>query len=389
MSFKKLLSRLTAFAPADYILVIGAAHIDVLADYKSAEQSQMDKVGSVRYSIGGTSYNIAINLAQSGIPVSLLTVLKKNSFSSTWVRERLEAAGVGSEFIQVSDHLPESGFVGLRCDGVLKSAVTSTAVAEYTFQSRLIDQAMSRARFVVMDCNLAVDQMSLLLDSARRHNRPVAIAAVSDSKVTRILQLEDHQLVDIVVLNELEARAVTGPETGSGTQNLCSRLGAKYVVLTQGAAGYQVISEAGQSAKQYPAPQIERLVSQSGAGDALFAGILAYWYRNQTLDFDGAKSTIANSVRRVLQQPGATLGSLATDVDFARLAKIAVRDEPFWKQFFSPEIGVATSIIVAILTVAILFLTYKLLPKSVVTPPSAIRGSVNKKSVPNAARPPQ
>jgi sugar/nucleoside kinase (ribokinase family) len=387
VSFKKFFSRLTASAPEDYILVVGAAHIDVLADYKSAEQAQMDKVGSVRYSIGGTSYNIAINLAQSGIPVSLLTVLKKNSFSATWIRERLEGAGVQSQFIQVSDHLPESGFVAFRSDGVLKSAVTSTAVAEYTFQARLIDEAMGRARFVVMDCNLAVDQMSLLLDCARRHNRPVAIAAVSDSKVTRILQLEDHQLIDIVVLNDLEARAVASPETGDSAQNLCGRLGAKYVVVTHGAGGYQVISESGQSAKQYAAPQIERIVSQSGAGDALFAGILAYWYRHQTLDFDGAKSTIANSVRRVLQQPGATLGSLATDVDFARLARIAVRDEPFWKRIFSPEIGVATSIIVAILTVVILVLTYQLLPTSATKPPSTVSGAASKKGVPNAARP--
>lgn len=386
MFFKELLNRIRPAAARDYVLVAGAAHIDVLADYALADEPKMDKVGSVRYSTGGTAYNIAINLAQNGIPVSLLTVLKRNSFSSTWIQERLAGAGVRSEFVQLSDHLPESGFVGLRADGILKSAVTSTAVGEYTFQTEILERAIERSRLVAVDCNLAVDQISLIVDCARRRNRPVVIAAVSDSKVGRILQLEDVSPVDIVVLNDNEARAIIGPQAVGAPQDLCARLHAKCVILTQGHLGYEVLFASGAPPKKYAAPQIERIVSRSGAGDALISGVLAHWYKHQRLDFDDAKTSIANSIRRVLQQPGATLGSLATDIDFSMLARIAIRNEPIWKRFLSPEMGVATSIIVAVLTVLIVYLTYKLLPSPEPKPPSTGAYSPEK---PHRASPPQ
>ena len=251
--------------------------------------------------------------------------------------------------------------MALRLDGVLKTAVTSTAVGGHSFSAKLIEAATLNARIVVLDCNLAVDQMSLLLDYARRHNRPTVVAAVSDSKVVRLLQLEEHQLIDVVVLNELELQAVIAAESTDNNQNACKLLRAKRVVVTAGASGYRVLSEYGKCVR-YSAPQMDKIASQTGAGDALLSGIVTYWYRNQNLDFDDALPTIATSVRRVLAQPGATAGSLATDIDFSLLARIAIRNEPVWKRFLSPEVGVATTIFVALLTVALLILTFALLP---------------------------
>lgn len=369
MSFRRT-DRQSLHKPGDYVLVAGAAHIDVLADYASADHAKTDKIGSVRYSTGGTGYNIAINLAQSAVPVEFLSVLKKNSFSNTWITERLTSSGVGTKYLQLVNQIPESGFVGMREDGQLKAAVTSTAVGEYTFQGELIEKAVGNARLVTMDCNLAVDQMSLLIDCAIRYNRPVIVAAVSDSKVIRLTQLEDHLTVDIVVLNELELRAAFDDEPGDHIAEACRLLRAKYVVVTAGERGYRIISDGGWY-RHYRAPQIDKVVSQSGAGDALLSGIVAYWYKNQRIDFDDAASKIATSVRRVLNQPGSTVGSLATDIDFALLARIAIRNEPLWKRLLSPEMGVAFSIVVALLTVAILVLTYKLLPDSHHPPESA------------------
>jgi sugar/nucleoside kinase (ribokinase family) len=182
VSFLNRIKRIFSSTRKDYVLVAGAAHIDILADYRSMDQPRMDKIGSILYSVGGTAYNIAINLAQSGVPVSLLTVLKKNSFSSTWICERLKSTGVDFDLIDFSEKVRESGFVALRTDGVLNTAVTSTAVGEHSFPPHLIDQAVLNARIVVIDCNLATDQMSLLLNCAMKHNRPTVVAAVSDSK---------------------------------------------------------------------------------------------------------------------------------------------------------------------------------------------------------------
>jgi sugar/nucleoside kinase (ribokinase family) len=361
VSFGKKSKYVSAPAASDYVLIVGAAHIDVLADYTASDAAKIDKVGHVRYSVGGTGYNLAINLAQSGVPVSLLTVLREHSFSSIWIRERLEAAGVRSDRIQLSDHIAESGFVGIRCDGQLNTAVTATAVGEYAFRLDLIEEAVLQARLVAIDCNLAVDQIALLAECAKRHNRPIAVAGVSDSKIVRLLQLSDHKAFDIVVINENEAQTVLAHKSHHKINEICTRLRAEQVIITEGANGYRVISKT-TPPKHYEAPQVEKIVSRTGAGDALFAGVLGYWYQNQRLDFDDAVPTIAISIRKVLQQPGATVGSLATDVDFGLLARIAVRNEPLWKRILSPEIGVAAAIIVTILTVGLIILTYELLP---------------------------
>ena len=361
MSFAKKAKHRVGRKSSDYILVVGAAHIDVLADYSAGDEPNVDKVGHVRYSVGGTGYNLAINLAQAGIPVVFLTVLKEHSFSSIWIRERLEAAGVRSELLQLSDHIPESGFVGIRCDGRLHSAVTATAVGEFMFRADLLDEAVQNARLVAIDCNLAVDQMALLMDYAMRHRRPISVAGVSDTKVVRLLQLGDHKAFDLVVLNEIEAKVILGHKPHGQLDQICEQLQAEEVVVTMGPNGYRVFSKLGPP-RHYQAPQVEKMVSRTGAGDALFAGILAYWYQHQRLDFAEAVSLIAIFVRKVLQQPGATVGSLATDVDFGLLARIAVRNEPLWKRILSPEMGVAAAIIVTILTVLLLILTYELLP---------------------------
>ena len=46
-----------------YILVIGAAHIDVFANYERELSSKIDKPGKIDFSLGGTAFNIAANLA--------------------------------------------------------------------------------------------------------------------------------------------------------------------------------------------------------------------------------------------------------------------------------------------------------------------------------------
>jgi hypothetical protein len=239
----------------------------------------------------------------------------------------------------------------------------TAAIGDYGFQPALIEEAVQRARLVVMDCNFAVDQLSLLLEFTGRYNRPTATAVVSDSKVVRLLQMNGHHSIDLVALNTNELAELFDHKTGDHIPEVCKRLNAKQVIVTAAAAGYCVVKESG-TVKHYRAPHVDNIVSVTGSGDALLAGVLTYWYKNQNLDFDDAITTIATAVRKVLQQPGATVGSLATDTDFAQLAKIAIRNEPLWKRFLSPEIGVAAAVLVAILTVVITILTYELLPSS-------------------------
>src|SRR4051812_607431 len=61
------------------ILVFGSCLLDVFADYSSDPKNYLEKIGKVSFAIGGTAFNIAINLAVSGASPSIFTVLKRNS----------------------------------------------------------------------------------------------------------------------------------------------------------------------------------------------------------------------------------------------------------------------------------------------------------------------
>ncbi len=63
----------------DDILVIGAAHLDIVGDYGHHVSHTTDKPGELFYSVGGTAYNLCATLAQNSVPCSFITSLKEDS----------------------------------------------------------------------------------------------------------------------------------------------------------------------------------------------------------------------------------------------------------------------------------------------------------------------
>jgi sugar/nucleoside kinase (ribokinase family) len=122
--------------------VVGAAHIGVIADYAATQAEKLDRIGHVRYSVGGTGYNIAIDLAQGYVQTTFPSVVKKGSFSSVWIKTRLREAGVALDYLQTSDRIDESGLVAVRKHHELEATVTSTAISSLPIDRVLAEQAL-------------------------------------------------------------------------------------------------------------------------------------------------------------------------------------------------------------------------------------------------------
>src|SRR5947199_4458984 len=69
------------------VLVVGSAHLDVIGEYEDIEN--IDRKGRVTYPIGGTAYNISVNLAGHGLRCYLFTYLKKDSIISRIIANKL------------------------------------------------------------------------------------------------------------------------------------------------------------------------------------------------------------------------------------------------------------------------------------------------------------
>lgn len=353
MSLVAALKKVFRLEPSDYVLVIGAAHVDVLADYETSDQDKLDKVGTIRFSVGGTAYNIAVNLGQVGIPVEFITVLRNNSFPTAWISQRLESASVSMRYVEYVTGVPDSGFVAIRCGRELENAVTASAIGSRPISSKTADTAIERSRMVVLDCNLPTHELSQLLEKAHFHRKPTVVAVVSDSKVGRLLEREHPEYpIDLVSLNNRELAAIRPglavPQSDVDATAICDLLSANTVILTLGEKGHLVLTR-NRPPMAFRAPNVKKVVSSTGAGDALVSGVLTYWYRKQQLDFTDMASTVETAVSKVLDQEGATVGALASEADFSAIMRTARRKESIFSKLFSAEVGVLAGILLAIL----------------------------------------
>ena len=135
---------------ATRILVVGSAHLDVLASFDPAKQEDMVDVigGKVEFGFGGTALNIAAWLKDMGHKPFLCTAINKLSFTGQAIHDAMTAGGLSSKHV-IDDHsLPDSAFVA-HVDATgnrnLHSAVSFMGVSE---SNRLID----RLRRVVSRC---------------------------------------------------------------------------------------------------------------------------------------------------------------------------------------------------------------------------------------------
>lgn len=116
-------------------------------------------------------------------------------------------------------------------------------------QHRVLDQ-MSRPRFVV------ADTMDLWLNTAR----------------TDLLKL--LRRIDALVLNDSEARLLTGEDQVLSAARIIHRLGPKYVIVKKGEHGSILSSPEGLFLA--PAFPLAKVVDPTGAGDSFVGGLLGY-----------------------------------------------------------------------------------------------------------------
>src|SRR3954453_829867 len=170
------------------ILVIGSAHIDILADYNQETENDVNKEGDILIGIGGVGFNIAANLAYHGISARLYTVIKANSYSGTLIKSSMIKRGMSTEFLfEMPTGDSEIGFVAHRSDGMLVTGVASTLVDLCTLQTHSLENAINRATLVAIECNLSASQIKQIINIAAQFNKPLFLCSVSENKVKRAI----------------------------------------------------------------------------------------------------------------------------------------------------------------------------------------------------------
>lgn len=231
--------------------------------------------GQVHCAPGGVARNVAENLARLGHDVRLLSVVGDDLYGRSLL-ELARAAGVDVAWCEVLAGQATSTYVSLHGpDGELALAVNDMAILECMTPVRLAPfvERVRDASALLVDCNLPAAALAWLCTHAQ--GVPVFADAVSAFKCRRVLPWLAH--IHTLKVNQLEAQALWGQvvDTDAAVQAAVRWLhaqGVQRVAFSLGERGLYW-SDAGHASGWQAAVPVD-VVSATGAGDALMAGLL-------------------------------------------------------------------------------------------------------------------
>ena len=280
------------------VCVVGGANVDIEGRPSLVLRPRDSNVGSVRRTLGGVGRNIAENLARLDISTTLITALGRDD-AGRWIHQATSAAGVDlTDALWVED-LPTATYLSvLETAGELHVAINDMAVLDRLDDAAIAARrgALSAASAVVVDANLTPAALARLFECVE--GTAVFADSVSVAKARRLAP-HLHQL-NLIKPNAAEATLLTGVEVDSldTARRAAERLvtaGVANAIISLGRHG--LIHMGADGADRVVAPLDTDVVSVTGAGDALMAGLVHAHLAGASLDralrFASAAASIA------------------------------------------------------------------------------------------------
>lgn len=256
------------------ICVIGGANMDITAASAGPFVAGDSNPGTVRTAPGGVGRNIAHNLSLLGNQTSLVTVFGNDGFGKM-LRAHCRSVGIDLSLSQTVSGARNACFVSVGGpDGELLGGVADMAVTGLMTPEWLEERMDSINQFdaVVADTNLPADTLSALVACCEP---PLYIDAVSSAKASRLRQALltrglHSERIFALKCNRLEAESLGlwGPDARDGAY--ASRVQRLYISLGSGG----VLVREDDISEQLPSLPVTGIVNTTGAGDAMFAGIV-------------------------------------------------------------------------------------------------------------------
>lgn len=259
------------------LLVIGGANVDILAKSTAPLRAQDSNIGTIRRYHGGVGRNVAENLARLGLPVTFLTAFSLDADGCA-MREELEKLGV-TVLSPATTHASASYVAIESPDGDMALAVADTAIMD-DLTDAFIDaqqETFSRAGYLVFDANLSIETLRHLF--ASNPGRLIAMDAISTEKAHRVTPFLSS--LALFKGNLQEGKELAGTSDPHEIISFFLAHGVKNVVISTGSGPIHYGSK-DVMATEVVSP-LSTVVSTTGAGDALFAGIVSSLSRGESL----------------------------------------------------------------------------------------------------------
>ncbi|CUX41649.1 MULTISPECIES: carbohydrate kinase family protein [Agrobacterium] len=294
------------------ILVLGGAHIDRRGMIETETAHGASNPGSWMEEAGGGGFNAARNLARLGFEVRIIAP-RGGDVTGDAVAEAARQAGVEDTPFVFLDRRTPSYTAILERDGNLVIALADMDLYKLFTPRRLkvrsVREAIISSDILLCDANLPDDTLTALGLIARACEKPLAAIAISPAKAVKLkAALGD---IDILFMNEAEARALTG-ETAENVRDwpdILRKAGLSGGVVTRGAS--EVVAFNGTEKAILHPPLIREVKDVTGAGDAMASGYLAAIAEGKTIGEALRQGAAAAAI--TVQSPFATSHDLSKD----------------------------------------------------------------------------
>jgi ribokinase len=253
------------------VLVVGSSNTDlVVFCERLPKPGETVLGGEFKMFGGGKGANQAVAAARAGSDVTFLGAYGTDSFGEA-ARERLAKEGIRLDRFQRIADAP-SGVALILVDGVTRDNLI--AVAKSANES--VDSAMvSAARSSFEAADVVISQLEIkdeAIDAVAQISHETGKAFILNPAPTRPLSRIAYERVHVLVVNEHEARTLSGEEDIEAALTWFEKQGCRAVVVTLGAAGAKYVSFADGKRGSVPATKVVP-VDTTGAGDC-FVGWL-------------------------------------------------------------------------------------------------------------------
>lgn len=259
---------------APYIVVVGAANLDILGFSHKPLIPGDSNPGRVQLCAGGVGRNIAENLSRLGAITELITV-SGDDIDGNFIRESCLRSGIGmTHSLTVPDAGSSTYMAIMGSDGDMSLALSDLSIINHIDEEFLSSKnaVISGAAVIVADTNLSQEALRYMADGFP--DSVICVDAVSSTKAEKLIPLVGR--IHTLKMNRIEAEAISGiPAETDDEIRLCGNKllerGTEQVFITMGNRGVYWCSRDGEGV--HPPREIE-VVNTTGAGDAFMAGIV-------------------------------------------------------------------------------------------------------------------
>jgi len=229
---------------------------------------------------GGKGFNQTIALARAGAPVFHAGCIGEEG---VFLKEMLEKEDVSTDFLKVIDS--PNGHAIIQVDSHGENAIILFGGANQQISSDFIDDVLSHFGWAdVLLIQNEINMTSELIDKAKKRGLYIVFnpAPMTDEVLSFPLEL-----VDLFVVNETEAAAITGKDTlNDMMEEMLNRFPEAATIFTLGAKGS--VYQHGEEVYKCKAIDVGPVVDTTAAGDTFIGYFLSLQANNMSVE-DGLR----------------------------------------------------------------------------------------------------